>query len=171
MLFIMRGTSCSGKDTFINDHFPDRLNVLSSDDFRQMMYGSVHEQRHNDKVFKTMYEIMELRFQHKAEWTVLNSTNLRIRDIQKPIELCKKYHVPFTILSIQPPELEELKRRNNQRSLETGFFVPENVLERHRDRYFNALEPFIQEAANNIHCTLIEVDQDEKVLKHVYCYD
>lgn len=168
MLFIMRGTSCSGKDTFANKHFPDTANHLSSDFFRQMLLGNINDQRNSDQVFGLMYQILETRFQHKAEWTVLNATNLRMRDLQKPIELCKKYHVPFTILSIEPPPVPELMRRNQHRYATGGdILIPDNVLHRHYERYYNCMPAFIEEAVNNEYCSFIEFDQTEQVLRHV----
>lgn len=169
MLFIMRGTSCSGKDTFINQRFPDSTNVISSDFFRQMLFGDISNQRNNDEVFAHMHGILEKRLISKVEWTVLNATHLRLRDMQPAIELCKKYHTPFTILSIQPPSIEELKERNEKRAIETGFKVPEYVLERHHERYFACMPTIVQEASYNKLCSLIEFDQQERVLRHVTC--
>lgn len=169
MIFIMRGTSCSGKDTFIKEYFGmQNPNVLSSDDFRQMMFGNIAEQRYNKQVFDMMYSILEMRLQHRAEWTILNSTNLRISDIRTPIELCKKYHTPFTILSVNPPPLIVLKRRNKHRKSEFGLDVPDEVLEKHYNRYFSSMDPFIEEAKNNPYCSFIEFDQSHTVLNHVY---
>lgn len=163
----MRGVSCSGKDTFINNYFPEYGNVLSSDDFRQMMFGSTAEQRHSDKVFKLMYELLESRLLFRAEWTVMNSTNLRIKEASTIIELCKKYYTPFTILSIHPPKVEELKDRNKKRFTETGIYIPEHVIERQYLRYFDCMEPFVQEAVNNVYGSMIEFNQNEEVLRHV----
>ena len=165
MLFIMRGTSCSGKDTFIHTHFPNQNHVLSSDNFREMLLGDRSSQQHNARVFDMMTEILEIRFINKVNWTVLNATHLRIRDCNQVIELCKKHHVPFTFISIEPPSVEELVERNRKRWLMTGMNIPESVLTKHHERYYNNLENFHKEAIHNPLCTFIEIDQQYKV-KH-----
>lgn len=168
MLFIMRGTSCSGKDTFLEQYFVNGgPNIISSDYFRQMLFGNVSEQRYNEDVFKMIHQVIESRMIHRAEWTVLNSTNLKMSDLRVPIELCKKYHTPFTFLSLEPPSVEELKIRNQKRYKETGFLIPDSVLERHYAKYFNSRSNFIQEAANNPYCSFIEFNQKYEVLEHV----
>ena len=167
MLFIMRGTTCSGKDTFIEQFFPESTNILSSDFMRGLLTGDVECQRDNDLVFKTLFEIMENRFVNRADWTVFNATNLRIKDCRPAIDLCLKFRVPFTFLSIHPPSIEVLKSRNEQRYNATGIHIPEAVIEKHYDRYFNAFEPFALEAVNNPLCSLIEVDQNYDVKRNL----
>lgn len=167
MLFIMRGTTLSGKDTFIKSSFPNPNHVLSSDNFREMMLGDITSQQHNKKVFDMIHEILECRFLNRVEWTVLNSTHLRIKDCSAPIELCKKYRVPFTFISIVPPSIEELKRRNEERSLVSPLRIPESVIEKHYNRYEASKEPFLKEAQYSPLCTWIEIDQDWQVVHHV----
>lgn len=167
MLFIMRGTSCSGKDRFIDKNFPNKNHVLSSDNFREMMLGDITSQQHNKRIFETMYEILECRFLNRVNWTVLNSTNLRFKDCSTAIELCKKYMVPFTFISIEPPSLEELQSRNELRALSSPLLIPDHVLEKHHNRYWASMDPFLQEAQYNPLCTWIEIDQEWEVLNHV----
>lgn len=167
MLFIMRGTSCSGKDRFIDQNFPNRNHVLSSDNFREMLLGDISSQQHNKRVFEMIHEIMECRFLNRVNWTVLNATNLRIRDVGIPIELCKKYHVPFTFVSIVPPTLEVLKERNQYRSMTSSLLIPDTVLEKHLNRYEASKEPFLKEATYNTLCTFIEINQAWEVVHHV----
>jgi len=167
MLFIMRGTSCSGKDKFIEENFPNKNHVLSSDNFRELMLGDITSQHHNKRIFETMYEILECRFLNRVNWTVLNATNLRYRDVSTPIELCKKYQVPFTFISIMPPDLDELKRRNELRALSSPLRIPESVLEKHLNRYEASKEPFIKEAMYDPLCTWIELYQNWEVVEHV----
>lgn len=170
MLFIMRGTSCSGKDTFIKQHFGGECSphVLSSDRFREILFGSI-ETRHNqnEAVFRTMYEILEHRISSRVQWTVLNSTNLKLSNCNKAINICKKYKTPYTIISIEPPKVDELYERSVNRSLHGGLFVPRDVLERHYETYRNNTQYFIEEAVNSKLCSFIEIDQSHEVLKHV----
>ena len=163
MLFIMRATSCSGKDRFIDIHFHNRNHVLSSDDFREILLGDRASQQQNTVVFDTIHSILETRFINRVSWTVLNATNLRIKDCNKTIELCKKYGIPFTVISIQPPTVEELILRNQKRASQGGLDIPDNVFSRHVERYYNNLSNFHLEANNNPLCKFIEIDQDYKV--------
>ncbi len=165
MLFIMRGASCSGKDTLISKVFPNKNHVLSSDNFREMLVGDISSQQHNARVFEMIHEILDNRLANRVNWTVLNATHLRIRDIAVPIELCKRYKVPFTIISIEPPSINELMARNEKRHLQTGQLIPESVLDRHVNRYYDAMDPFLREARYNPLCTFVEIDQNEKVIR------
>jgi len=167
MLFIMRGTRCSGKDTFAHQHFLNHCHILSSDNFREMLLGDISNQKQNKRVLDFMHSVLEERFINRVNWTVLNSTNLRIKDCREPIELCKKYSVPFTFLSIRPPSIEVLNQRNYWRYVETGVKIPGEVIEKHHNRYFASVEPFLQEARYNPLCTWIELSQDYEVLSHV----
>lgn len=165
MLFIMRGPSCSGKDTLINKVFPNQNHVLSSDRFREMLVGDINSMQNSPRVFSLIYDILESRFANRVNWTVLNATHLRIKDIARPIELCKKYNVPFTVISIEPPSIEELAERSEHRRAMTGHNVPVSAIERHWNRYYNAMDPFLQEARYNPLCTFVEIDQEERVIR------
>ena len=167
MIFLMRGTSCSGKYTFIERHFKEETAIFSSDKFRMMMTGDIHVQQFNNRVFEVMHNIIDFRLANKAQYTVYNATNLRIRDASSIIELSKKHHSPVTVISIVPPSLEELKKRNNNRRAISGFYVPEEIIEKHYDRYFNCIEPFLEEAHNNTLMKFVEIDQDYGVVNEI----
>jgi len=163
----MRGTTCSGKDTFIKKYFPNQNHVLSSDTFRKILLGDITSQQHNKRVFDMIHEILECRFLNRVNWTVLNATHLRMRDCTAPIELCKKYRVPYTFISITPPDIEELQKRNQLRSLSSPLLIPDSVIEKHYNRYEASKEPFLKEAQYSPLCTWIEIDQDWQVVDHV----
>lgn len=170
MLFIMRGTSCSGKDTFIEKHFEpadSSPHVISSDRIRSMLYGSPTVQRHNKQVFELIHKIIEERISSKVTWTVYNATNLKMSDCNKIIDICKKYKTPYTFISIRPPALELLFERSIMRGERGGLYVPQAVLERHIDTYHNNFKYFVEEAVNSRLCSLIEIDQNYEVLNHV----
>jgi predicted kinase len=168
MIIVMRGTTCSGKDTFAYTQFEGKENhILSSDNFREMLFGTKTEQRKNRLMFDTLYDVLEHRLQCRVPFTVVNSTNLRFKDIDKVLELSKKYHTPIMVISIQPPSLSSLKERNKKRAEETGFYVPETVIEKHYNRYFASMEPFIKEAIYNDNFRFTEIDQDYNVVRMV----
>lgn len=166
MIFLMRGTTCSGKDTFISKHFSPSA-VFSSDQFREMLCGDIHEQKFNKFVFDTMHKIIDFRLANRVSYTVYNATNLKMKDASPVIEIAKKHKTPVTIISIVPPELEELHRRNKQRFKETGFLIPDEVINKHYDRYFACLDSFLNEAKNNLLVKFIEIDQDYEVIREI----
>lgn len=169
MIIMMRGPSCGGKGTFIKKTFgEDRVNhVLSSDDFRELLCGTRTEQRQNQKVFDTIRNILQSRLENRVPLTILDATHMRFKDCQGVVDLSKKYHTQIMVISIQPPELEELKARNIKRMEETGFFVPEGVLETHYHRYDACVEPFIKEAMYNDYFKFTEIDQDYNVIRFI----
>lgn len=166
MLFIMRGTSCSGKSTFIEQHFAKEC-VFSSDKFREMLCGDASSQRHNKRVFEILHEIIEFRISSRVEYTVYDATNLKIRDTSAVLELAKKYGCPVTIISIRPPSIGELLDRNNHRKELTGMDIPVHVIQNHYDRYFNCMSDYIKEAENNTLVKFVEIDQDYEVINEV----
>lgn len=164
MLYIMRGTSCSGKSTIVHNNFDDKNSIFSSDDFRERLLGNRQNQAMNKLVFEKMYEMLDIRLANKPMYTVYDATNLRLRDCSTVIELCKKHQEEYTIVSIIPPSIEELKQRNIKRNEETGFFVPESVLEKHYDRYFACMGSFINHVENHTLGTFIEIAQTGEVI-------
>jgi predicted kinase len=167
MIFLMRATTCSGKSTFIAQNFPNSNAVFSSDDFREMLTGDRTNQQFNKRVFEIMHSIIDFRLHNRAEYTVYDATNLRIRDASMMIELSKKHQIPLTVISIEPPTLDELIRRNRIRNNETGFNVPQNVIEKHLHRYYECMDPFLEESKNNLLFKFIEINQDHEVIREV----
>lgn len=168
MLFIMRGASCSGKSTFLKEYFKGQdSHIISSDKYREILFGSQYIQSKNKELFDFISKIMEIRFLSHVPWTVYDATNLRISDASSAIELCKKYKVPYTFLSIEPPDCEELTRRNHSRGAEGGLLVPDDILTKHHKRYHDNTKYFVEEAVNSPLASFIEFDQDRNVKNYV----
>ena len=168
MMFIMRAATCSGKDTFISEHFTDPTAIFSSDQFRMMMCGSMQVQQFNKQVFETMHNIIEFRLANKVAYTVYNATNMRFKDAAVVVELCKKYHVPYVFISIAPPDLEELHRRNSFRFVNYGqILIPDGIVNKHFERYESCKGRFIEEATYSKLCKFIEIDQNYEVICEV----
>lgn len=167
MIFVMRGTVCSGKSTFVKDNFKPYENVISSDDMRIRFTGDRHCQTSDTLVFQEIHKTIEYRLLNKVKWTVFDATNIKIKSCRDIIELSKKYHASITFISIIPPDLEELKRRNNQRSIDEGFYVPEDVIERMYNNYQSSTQGFVMEAMHNPYCTFIELDQNHEVVRMI----
>jgi predicted kinase len=168
MLFILRGTSCSGKGTFSGKFF-DQKTIISSDDMRLRLFDTldVPDRGKNDEVFKFMNKILESRLSYKVSHTVIDATNLRIKYIEEFLNLARKYACGVTMISILPPDLDELKKRNRMRA-ESGkhVLIPEDVIERHFETYFNAMPAFLDyEKQNPSFFKFTEIDQNYEVIR------
>lgn len=168
MLFIMRGASCSGKDTFINQTFGESCpHVISSDDMRVKLTGDVSKQDYNTRVFELMEEFVKTRVLNGADYTVINATNLRMKDTRRFIELGKELKSRMVMISIAPPAPTELIKRAEARELEGGLRTPDGVLYKHYERYENCKKAFLNEATYNDLFQFIEINQEQEVIRHV----
>lgn len=164
MLFIMRGASCSGKDSFIKKNFTDHT-VLSSDWYRKVLTNDESNQQQNGLVFDTMRQILEIRLKNRVPYTVINATNLKMKSISEFMVLARKFGEKVTVISIDPPTVEELHRRSCGRSENGGLYVPLEVLQRHHDSYFNSLVGFEKYAQDNSDSfSFVRIDQDYNIL-------
>lgn len=157
MLYIIRGTSCSGKDTFINKNFDEHC-VLSSDKIRLLLTNDMKDQSKNKMVFEYLKHTLELRLTNGCFYTVINATNLKYRDVDDYVQMAKKLGFPVTVISIDPPSLEELYRRSKERGENGGLFVPDEVIFRHYNTYYEAIPRFM-ELANDGEFKFVRVNQ------------
>lgn len=166
MLFIMRGTSCSGKDTLIEKHF-EAHTVLSSDWYRKVLTNDITNQQQNGIVFDTIHKLVEARLKNRLPYTVLNATNLKMKSSSDVLDIAEKYGENVTVISIDPPEVEELIRRSKARSEAGGLYVPEDVLKRHYDTYYAAMPAFMERAMKSVdnEFTFIRIDQNGNVVE------
>ena len=159
MLFIMRGTSCSGKGTFVKQHFAPHC-VLSSDWYRQVLTNDVENQQQNGLVFDKIRDILEIRLKNRVPYTVIDATNLRMKSVKEFLDLAEKFGEKVTVISIAPPSVDELAVRSSKRAAEGGLYVPREVLERHHDSYFNSLANF--QVCDKFH--FVEIDQKHNII-------
>lgn len=165
MLFLMRGTSCSGKGTLIKKHFEPHA-VLSSDWYRQVLTNDITNQQQNGLVFQTIDILLEHRLKNRLPYTVIDATNIKLKSAAGPLELAEKYGELVTVLSIDPPSLKELVRRSEQRAAEGGLYVPEEVIKRHLEGYWMSMPSFMerQKKSNNNEFSFIRLDQNHEVV-------
>lgn len=152
-LFIMRGVSCSGKDTLVNHLFPKAM-VISSDDFRVMVHGSISNQNLNSEVFSLVHEVIEKRLSHRVS-TVYNATNLKFKDTRPVLEIAKKWGFKVTIINIEPLPLEQLQSRAKERFDSKGILT--NHIERHLETY-NTVTPEYKRMAETYSVRWIDVN-------------
>lgn len=141
----MRGTSNSGKSTFVKKYFPEHT-VISSDTLRLQLTDDSSNQTINRQVFKMINEILETRIHAGCPLTVIDATNLKFKDIKEYDELARRYGKQLIVLSIVPPSLDDLMLRNMLRySLDDrNDLMNINTLERHLDTYKSSTGRFRQ---------------------------
>lgn len=159
MIFIIRGTSCSGKDTFIEKHFKEHC-VLSSDKFRLMLIDNMKDQSKNGVVFENIKHILEQRLRFGVAYTVINATNLKYKDCQDYFDLAERFGENVTVISIDPPSLEVLFERSKNRGSLGGLEVPNEVIERHYNSYFTSMDRFIEVTGKSDKFSFVRINQD-----------
>lgn len=160
-VYMFRGVSCSGKSTISRSFDPQ--DVLSSDDFRLRYLGSVSEQRFNKMIFDKMADCLEARLTNMCPFTVIDSTNLKMKDGRRFRELALAYHAELVIIDVEPPEVEVLKERNMKRFMEAGVYIPEHVFDRHVNTYWTAMPSFEDMVERNPKMSMIKVGQDGEI--------
>lgn len=165
MVFIIRGTSCSGKDTFINKYFAPHT-VLSSDMIRLQLFNNMKDQSKNKIVFEHLRHVLEMRLAFGAPYTVVNATNLKTKDVREYLDIANKLGADVTIISIDPPAIEELIRRSDQRELNGGLGIPDEVFQRHVPSYWNSM-PAFEEMAKKGEFKWIRIGQDEEICDEI----
>lgn len=132
-LFLLRGSSSSGKTTFINKYNLDPY-TISSDDTRLFIKGPVLslnpsgiaiDQSVTGEAWRQIQAQMERRMAN-GEFLILDSTSIHLRDIEKYQELCKQYRYDLVIVDFTKVSLEVLQQRNSER--QPLYQVPDRVI-------------------------------------------
>lgn len=144
MIYVMRGTNASGKSTFAHGHFKNHT-ILSSDKLRLMLFDDVTEQKTSEVVFEQLKQMLELRLRYGVAYTVMDATHLRYADVDPYVQLARKFGREVTVISLDPPPLEELVQRAKQ--YPAGAKATLESLTRHTNRYHNSI-PRFEEVAN-----------------------
>lgn len=163
MIFVLRGTTNSGKDRFCETYFSDHC-VLSSDKIRMMILGNMKDQTKNNEVFSLLRHILELRLSVGVPYTVINATNLKFKDAESYITIAERFGSSVTVISIDPPGTDVLIQRNRDRGATGGLEVPEDVIHRHVSTYFSAMSRFVQAEREYSNYKFIRVDQHHEVI-------
>jgi predicted kinase len=161
-VIIMRGVSTSGKDTFISSTLDiHTADVLSSDFYRQHLFGDDKFQRGNDKVFDLLYSVLDTRLANHCGLTILNSMNLAISDCKPALEIIKKHSAECLVISLSVPT-DELMKRHEDRRVNGGIYIPPTALLKKIERYNNCTRDFTNYATDNSDWfTFMEINFDE----------
>lgn len=168
----MRGTSCSGKDTFIQKHFNQdgsaSYNIVSTDDMRMLLLGTMTDISKNHIVFEFCHNIVRQRLANMLDFTVFNATNLQFKDVKPLLDIADETGTSVTVVSIIPPSVDILIERSYGRSQSGGLFIPQEALIKHHFRYEACKPAFIEHARKNMHkFKWVEVDQEWNVVNEI----
>lgn len=165
MIFIMRGASNSGKDTFCKEHFESHC-VISSDELRLKYLNNINDQTMNQFIFDKVREILSDRLRFGCSYTVINATNLKLKDCKDYLDIADEYGAGITFISIDPPEdTGVLIERGKNRV--AGASVPEDVILRHVQTYWSQKRSFEDLAISNSNIKWIRISQDWEVVDEI----
>lgn len=156
-VYMLRGVGCSGKSSICNKFDPS--DVIESDEFRRRYLGSVMEQRFNKMIFDKMADCLEARLTNMCSYTVIDSTNLKMKDGRRFRDLVEHYRAELVILDVEPPSIEELMERNMSRFYSTGVYIPMHVFEKHIKTYWDSLTHFENLARSKNWVQMLKIDQ------------
>lgn len=164
MIYVMRGTNASGKDRFVTANFMPHT-VLSSDQMRLQLFDDVTEQKTSEIVFEQLKQMLELRLRYGVNYTVMNATHLRYADVDPYVQLARKFGHEVTVISIDPPPLDELVRRT--KLYPAGAKATVETLTKHLNRYENSIPRFEEVAAQNWYFNFKRITQDWELVDAV----
>ena len=141
VLLLFRGSPGCGKSTFIEENGLKPY-TLSADDIRLMYSAPVLltngkygiEQKNDNKVWKTLFNILENRMQ-QGEFTVIDATNSKTSEMRRYKELADTYRYRIFCIDMTDVPIEVAKKRNKGRSVEKQ--VPEEVIDKMYARFKN----------------------------------
>lgn len=140
MIYIMRAPSCAGKSKFVAEHFKPHC-VLSSAACRLALFDSDSKTGSGELVALHMKHMMSERLRFGTGYTVIDSKNLKYGECADYLNIAAKFRRPVTIISIDPPSVEELAWRYKQR---TGDEADVVQLSNQIKRYYNLMPRFIE---------------------------
>lgn len=136
MLVIMRGPSCSGKSSFIKGAKPS--SIISSDNIREELSGDRSNQSINTLVFQEMEHRLHIRLSLKVGLTIIDSTNLKMKQIRKWMDIADQYNESILVVSVVPDSVEALYANRDKRVSEGDLYVPDDVILRHYKTFNSA---------------------------------
>ena len=132
VLLLFRGSPGCGKSTFIEENGLKPY-TLSADDIRLMYSAPVLltngkysiEQKNDNKVWKTLFNILENRMQ-QGEFTVIDATNSKTSEMRRYKELADTYRYRIFCIDMTDVPIEVAKKRNKGRNVEEVNSEEEN---------------------------------------------
>ncbi len=119
-MIVLVGVPGSGKSTWAK---AQGCQVLSSDDFRLLLSGDETNQNIHQQVFAAMRHVLRARLGIGPATTIIDATNLRLRDRRPWIQLARKFGARVEAVYFDVPLAVALER-NQLRERK----VPEDVI-------------------------------------------
>lgn len=138
-LLLFRGAPGCGKSTFIKEHNLEQY-TLSADTIR-LMYSGYRWDKQGDpyvnqncdnQVWTTLMSMLEYRMEN-GDFTVIDSTNSKTSDMNRLVNLAKKYKYRVYLVDMTDLPIDECKSRNAARYINKR--VPEEVIDRMYARF------------------------------------
>lgn len=134
----MRGAPGAGKSTWIEKNGLKPY-TLCADDIRILCQSPVMQvngtegisQKNDGVVWDILFKLLEVRMQ-KGEFTVIDATNSKTKEMNRYKELCMKYRYRIYCVDFTDIPKEEVKKRNAERIAFKR--VPEDVIDRFYSR-------------------------------------
>lgn len=131
-LILPVGPSGSGKSSFMQRCFKP-TEIVSSDVCRGLVCDDTENQDINGPAFTVFHTIIEQRLSLNR-LVVADATNLKKASRDSLFALAEKYGRPVVGIIFDTP-LDLCKLQNQQRGLQEGRFVPEDVIEKHHKQF------------------------------------
>ncbi|MDQ3553354.1 MAG: AAA family ATPase [Chloroflexota bacterium] len=156
-LVVLVGPSGSGKSTFARRHFAAE-GVLSSDAFREAIFGDARDQGGTAEVFRQLHAVAEARLQ-AGRLVVIDATNVVAWDRLALLQLSERHGRPCVAIVFDLP-LEQCLGANAGR---LGRVVPAGVLRRQWRSMRRSLPYLAAEGFDAVHrlTSIGEVDRAE----------
>lgn len=140
-LIIMCGISSSGKSTKAKE-LKSKYNavIISTDDIREKIFKNVHDQEHNEEVFRIAYDVINT-FIELSHNVIFDATNIKyssIKDLKKGI---KYWNDVNKILCIMDTPIDKAIKQNNARDK----VIPTEVIIRQANTFKDNKERIIRE--------------------------
>lgn len=123
---VLAGAAGCGKSSFAGEHFAS-VEVLSSDDFRELVSGDPAEQAATPATFSLLMDALGERLKRRR-LTVVDATNVARRDRRRLLGMAERHAVPAVAVVFDLP-LAVCRQRASDRP---GRRDPDDVVERQR---------------------------------------
>lgn len=124
LFIMMSGIPGSGKSTKAKEFakFFDKIEILSSDNYREKITGNINDMSRDEEVFDALYKTMR-KFLIEGKSVIYDATNINIKDRRRALEMIRDINC-YKISHLMNVNFEECKKRNSQRDR----VLPEEVL-------------------------------------------
>lgn len=130
MVRIMIGIPGSGKTTYIkNNPLEDEI-IISPDDLRRSLFGSVNVNDKNDIVFKTAFELLNSSLKNGNNVS-FDATNVKLSSVEKILDIISNYKtdVSFIVMMVNPEVCKERIKNDLKNGVDRSN-VPDEVVDR-----------------------------------------